>query len=177
MVDEGQQKNQNQQQKQNQLAELMIAQNFVILDIEYIQISKHHKCIRKIHMLAKNGFMKLTKEFYPCWKFNKLEDKYQRAFLYCRKNIHGLSYSPPKMLQSPQCQRAKEVLKYFITMHKFDFILFKGGTVERDLCSAMNIPAYNVEIFDIDKAGSHSPEEEVDFYFRQLIKQVSFYPM
>ena len=123
-----------QQQQQNgenkrRLADLMIAQNFAILDIEYIQTRKNHKCIRKIHILAKNGFTKLTKEFYPCWKFRDLESKYRRSFLYCRKNIHGLSYNPPKRLQSLDCQPAEEVLKSFITVHKFNFILYKGGNV------------------------------------------------
>ena len=106
---------QQQQQQQNeenkrQLADLMIAQNFAILDIEYIQTRKNHKCIRKIHILAKNGFTKLTKEFYPCWKFHDLESKYRRSFLYCRKNIHRLSYNPPKRLHSLDCPHAGELL-------------------------------------------------------------------
>ena len=65
------QQHQNEENKR-QLADLMIAQNFAILDIEYIQARKNHKCIRKIHILAKNGSTKLTKEFYPYWKFNVL---------------------------------------------------------------------------------------------------------
>ena len=164
-----------EERERRNLAELMITQNFVILDIEYIQSSKHHKCIRKIHMLAKNGFIKLTEEFYPCRKFNKLEAKYQRAFLYCQKNIHGLYYHPPR--QSQDCQCVEKVLKDFIALHNLKLILYKGGNVEKDLCDAMNIPAYNIEIFDIGKADSHNPEEEVDFYFRQLIKKVSFFPL
>ena len=163
---------QEREQERHNLAELMITQNFVILDIEYIQSSKHHKCIRKIHMLAKNGFIKLTEEFYPCKKFNELEAKYQRAFLYCKKNIHGLSYYPPR--QSPHCQCVEKVIKDFIALHNFKFILHKGGNVEKHLCDTMNIVAYNIEIFDIDKARSHDPEEEVNFYFRQLINKVPF---
>ena len=56
---------QQNEENKKQLADLMIAQNFAILDIEYIQTRKNHKCIRKIHILAKNGSTKLTKEFYP----------------------------------------------------------------------------------------------------------------
>ena len=51
-----QQLHQQNEEKKRQLADLMIAQNFAILDIEYIQTRKNHKCIRKIHILAKNGF-------------------------------------------------------------------------------------------------------------------------
>ena len=166
---------QEREQERHNLAELMITQNFVILDIEYIQSSKHHKCIRKIHMLAKNGFIKLTEEFYPCKKFNELEAKYQRAFLYCKKNIHGLSYYPPR--QSPHCQCVEKVLKDFIALHNFKFILYKDRNVEKDICDIMNIPAYNIEIFDIDKADSHNPEQEVNSYFRQLINKVPFFPL
>ena len=167
---------QHQQNEENkrQLADLMIAQNFAILDIEYIQTRKNHKCIRKIHILAKNGSTKLTKEFYPCWKFNDLESKYRRSFLYCRRNIHRLPYNPPKRLQPLDCQHTGELLKSFIALHKLNFILYKGGNVEKELCNTINIPAYNIEIFDIDKASNHNPEEEVSFYFREMTIRVPF---
>ena len=52
-----------------------------------------------------------------------------------------------------------------------ELILFKGGTIERDLCAALDIPALNIESFEgLQKANSHDPRKEVSFYYSQIIK-------
>ena len=52
--------------------------NFVILDIEYIQSSKIHKCTRKLYILAKDGYTDMELEFKPCKPLNELPKFYQR---------------------------------------------------------------------------------------------------
>ena len=37
--------------------------NWMIMDIEYIQTSKEHQCVRKIYMLANNGSTDLSLNF------------------------------------------------------------------------------------------------------------------
>ena len=64
------------------LQELLASYNFAIMDIESIQSTKEHKCIRKISILAKDGFTDITREFTPCRHFHELEEKYRKAFLY-----------------------------------------------------------------------------------------------
>ena len=44
--------------------------NVAILDIEYIQSSKIHKCTRKLYILAKNGYTDMELEFKPCKPLN-----------------------------------------------------------------------------------------------------------
>ena len=78
-------------------------------------------------------------------------------------------------MQPLDCQHAGELLKSFIASHKMNFILFKGGNVEKELCNTIDVPAYNIEILDIDKASNHYPEEEVNFYFREMTIRVSFF--
>ena len=39
--------------------------------------------------------------------------------------------------------------------------------MEKELCNSIDVPAYNIEIFDIDKASNHNPEEEVSFFFQR----------
>ena len=48
-------------------------------------------------------------------------------------------------------------------------ILYKGGTIERDLSKALDIPSLNIECFEeLEKAYSHDPHTEVDSYFSQI---------
>ena len=151
------------------LIKLMSIQNFAILDVEYIATSRYHNCIRKVHILSKDGLTKSTKEFYPCKKYNEIESKYQRTFLYCRRFIHKLSYNP--RMPSLGCHCAKGVIKDFITSNNINFITFKGGTIEKNICESINVPAYNIEILDIEKAECHDPVQEVEFYYNQLRKK------
>ena len=68
--------------------------NWSIMDAEYIRVSPTHRCIRKIYMLSRNGIDELEMEFYPCTQYKDLEPRYQRAFRFCRNQIHRLSYNP-----------------------------------------------------------------------------------
>ena len=64
------------------LIKLMSIQNFAILDVEYIATSRYHNCIRKVHILSKDGLTKSTKEFYPCKKYNEIEEHGDRKGFY-----------------------------------------------------------------------------------------------
>ena len=62
-----------------------------------------------------------------------------------------------------------EKLKNFIDDNDIDFILYKGGEIEVDLCAELDIPAYNIECFALEKAFSHDPRTEVNCYYNQLV--------
>ena len=48
--------------------------------------------------------------------------------------------------------------------------LFKGGTIEKELCHKLCIPSYNLECLqDIQKVDSHDPRTEVNGYYDQLV--------
>ena len=40
------------------------AKNWTLLDIEYIQCTRTHRCIRKFYILAKNGYTDLQQDPY-----------------------------------------------------------------------------------------------------------------
>ena len=147
---------------------MMLENNFALMDIEYIQTSKTHRCIRKLCILGKDGFTDLEKEFYPCTEYNYLEEQDKVSFDWCRKRIHKLNYYPKRW--SPECRRVTSIVRNFITTNNFKFILFKGGTIERDLCNTIDIPAYNIECLNIEKAKCHNPKVEIEHYFGQLLK-------
>ena len=149
--------------------EKLIDKSWAILDVEYIQSSKNHKCIRKLYILAKNGYSDMEMEFYPCTRYRYLEPKYKRSFQFCRRNIHNLSYHPWKF--SPLCSQAVPKLNEFIVDNDLELILYKGGTIERDLCEDLYIESMNIECFgDLEKAYSHDPRKEVHFYYDELIR-------
>ena len=150
-----------------QVAKLMKEKNWALMDIEYIQTLKNHRCIRKLYILAKDGFREKELEFYPCIQYNQMKRRNKRAFNYCKANIHKLSYYPQRYA-SP-CSTAVEKLKNFIDDNDIDFILYKGGEIEVDLCAELDIPAYNIECFALEKAFSHDPRTEVNCYYNQLV--------
>ncbi len=166
-----------------ELRELLTSCNFAIMDIEGIQSTKEHKCIRKISILVKDGYTNITREFIPCLRFRQLEIKYKKAFLYCRKHIHKLPYEPKYQLNNilkfgqkyqfnnilPCCYAVK-VVKKFLHDSKVTVVVYKGGSIEREFCADMDIPAYNLEQLGVGKAFNHDPEQEVRFFFNELIR-------
>ena len=155
---------------QQLVEERMHQDNFAILDIEYIRISKTHCCVRKLYMLAKNGYDELEMEFYPCVRFEDLKKQYQRSFRFCRNYIHKLEYYPEPYV--PECSTAKNKINTFIIDNGINLILYKGGKIERDFCEGeLFIPSYNIECFpELEKVQSHDPRIEVNCYYKQLVE-------
>ena len=71
-----------------QVAKLMKEKNWALMDIEYIQTLKNHRCIRKLYILAKDGFTEKELEFYPCIRYSQMKKRNKRAFNYC-KDTYG----------------------------------------------------------------------------------------
>ena len=155
-----------QTSKMEQITEF--TKNWALMDVEYIQTSSTHRCIRKIYLLMKDGSTDLEMEFYPCTQYKKLESRYQRAFRFCRNHIHRLSYNPKKY--SPLCSNVVAYINNFIVNNDIDMILYKGGTIEKDLCRELYIPSKNIEcIPDLEKIQSHDPRVETNWYYEQII--------
>ena len=141
---------------------------WMIMDIEYIQTSKEHQCVRKIYMLANNGSTESELEFYPCVWYKDLEAKYRRTFHYCQKYIHKLTYNP--QTYSPLCTNVLEEINNFIVYNGIELVLYKGGIIERDLCIDLDIPSINLELIpNLKTVTSHDPRVEVNWYYAQLV--------
>ena len=139
------------------------------MDIEYIQTSNSHKCVRKLYLLASDGDTDLERDFYPCKRYRDIHQRYQQSYHYCRRRIHQLQYDPRQY--SPKCSDAMAIVKNFITRNDICNILYKGGTIERELCEKILIPSYNIEPqTGITKAPVHDPKIEVRFHYNQLMK-------
>ena len=155
--------------KMENIIEELIEMNWALLDVEFIRISPTHRCIRKLYILGANGYSDMDREFYPCKQYKDLNRKYQRSFQYCKQHIHKLTYSPKKY--SAECAQVLRKLNQFIVNNGIELVLYKGGTIERDLCEALNIPSFNIENLEgLKKANSHDPRTEVDCYYSQIIK-------
>ena len=149
--------------------ELMQEQNWAMLDVEYIQISRDHRCVRKLYLLAKDGFTDQELEFHPCVRYRNMDKQHKRSFHFCKAHIHRLSYYP-KVYASP-CDTALEKIGRFIDENNIDFIVYKGGEIEKDLCSDLGIPSHNIGCFrELEKVYSHDPRTEVNCYYGQLVE-------
>jgi len=152
------------------VAEMMMVgeKNWAIMDVEYIRTSKTHRCIRKLYILAKDGFTDLELDFYPCARYKDLDKRYQRSFRFCKAHIHKLSYEPNPRY-APPCNTVLAKLNAFIVYNDIDFILYKGGRIEKDLCEELDIPSYNIECFgEMGKTQSHDSKTEVNYYYANL---------
>ena len=142
--------------------------NWAIMDIEYIQCTRIHKCTRKLYLMMKDGCTTMEMEFFPCKLYKELEKKYQHSFKFCYKHIHRLPFYPQG--RSSPCSTAIEKVDRFITNNGIDLILYKGGTVEKKFCQELDIPSFNIEFFNgLIKSNSHNPHEEVNNYYSQLV--------
>ena len=151
--------------------ELLNEMNWALMDVEFIQISPTHRCIRKLYILAKMGKDELEVEFFPCAQYKELEWKYQRSFQYCKRHIHRLTYNPKQY--SPICSTVLDKINEFIVYNDIELVLYKGGTIEKDLCSELDISSVNIErLEDLEKAQSHDPRFEVNFYYDQIVNML-----
>ncbi len=158
--------------EQHTVKKMMKEKNFAIMDIEYIQTSENHRCIRKLYILGKDGFTDLELDCYPCVRSKDLTKWYQRSFRFCQNHIHKLPYYPEQQY-APPCSTVLAKVNAFIVYNSTDFILYKGGTIEKDLCSELCIPSYNIECFEgLDKIQSHDPQTVVNGYYAQLVKLI-----
>ena len=148
----------------------ILRKNYILLDMEMIQISKDHACVRKLYSLSKDGKRDLEMEFIPCKKFEHLEYKYRKAFWYCKRNIHHLEYLPTGQKENLFCQDAKYILKNFISSVDADIIFYKGGHFERDISAAINVDSFDITNLGVKKVNSHNPKEEIHLHYKQIIR-------
>ena len=158
-----------QEQEMEQIIMVMKEKNIAILDVEFIQSSKYHKCVRKFYILANDGYTDMELDFRPCKPLSELSKAHQRSFRFCQHHIHKLSYYPSQKY-APRCAKVLEMINTFIVYNGIDAILFKGGTIKKELCHKLCIPSYNLECLqDIQKVDLHDPRTEVNGYYDQLV--------
>ena len=76
-------------------------------------------------------------------------------------------------MSSYPCYLALDMVRDFIEKYGIDVVLYKGGTIEKDLCEKLAVESYNVEILSgLKKVHSHDPATEVNLYWDQMQRYV-----
>ena len=148
------------------MADILKRENFVLIDIEGIQISKNHICTRLIYMLSKDGLISKEIEFLPCEPLDKLDYKYQRAYEFCKWNIHGLEFDPSA--PSLQCADAAREVQKFSEICNSTLIVYKGGIIEKRLCESINMRSLDIETLGAPRVNSHDPCTEVNTHYKWI---------
>ena len=149
-------------------AKEIMKRNYIILDMEMIQTTKDHACIRKFYALSKDSKTDIEMDGIPCKQFKDLEKKYQKAFFYCRNHIHHLGYYPTRDKERIRCQNVKFIIKNFLLRVNADIIFYKGGIHEKDISAEIGVDSFNIEELGIPKTNSHDPKEEVHTHYKKL---------
>ena len=148
----------------------IVKRRYILLDMEMIQTSKNHACVRKLYALDKDRKRQIEMEFIPCKKYEELDEKYQVSFDYCKRRIHKLEYYPKR--KDKFCQDAQFILKNFLDNSKSDMILYKGGQHEKNISNQIGVDSFDMEKIDIKKVKTHNPKEEINLHYDQLINIV-----
>ncbi len=143
--------------------------NYSVMDIKYIQTTKKHRCIRKLALQLATSEL-FVFEFRPCLSWKDLDNSVKRQFNYCKHRIHGLNYT---CATHRKCIDAKELVNEILNWNGINLVLYKGGTIEKDLCAELNMPCFNLEQLGVPKAETHVPEDEIKFYSR-CVKRLLF---
>ena len=128
------------------------------------------------HIAAYENCTYLRKTDTPTWNwiFILVNDTViwrRNTFSFCQSHIHKLTYNPKRY--SPICSTVLDKINEFIVDNGIELILYKGGTIERDLSRALDIPSMNIECFEeLEKAQSHDPRTEVNCYFSQIVEML-----
>ena len=60
-----------------------------------------------------------------------------------------------------------------IANNHIDLILYKGGSIERDLCEELRIASLNIEcIPELEKIQNHDLRAEVNWYYGQIMTYI-----
>ena len=149
---------------------LLQEKRWALMDVECIQTTSTHHCIRKLYIIEKTGYTDLDLHFHPCTPHNNLQKKYQQLFLKYRRDNHKLRYNPRRP-NSSTCSKVVEKLNDFVVYNDIELILHKGGAVVTELTEKLQIPSFNVILFDdVGRLSSYNPRTEVEFYYEQIIQ-------
>ena len=125
--------------------QLLWGKNWAVLKADYIQTSQTHRCIRKFYILSNLGGKELEFEFLPCKTYKDLTLELQQDFVFHKRHVHKLKYIPNIPRQYlPECIAALRKLEKFILDNNIDLILYNGGTLEKDLCTQLDIPSIDL---------------------------------
>ena len=161
----------------------VLTRRYCVMDIEGISLGKHrpqvkglfskiHYCNRKMALQCFDSTTRVF-EFKPCVEFDDLNLKEQKTFYHCQKYFHHLQYEPSNV--SEKCANSADIIRDYLSIKRIDLILFKGGTIERDLCNTLNIECRNLEDYGVGKyeGDVHDPFKEVIFFRKQFIDIVA----
>ena len=148
------------------MADILKQENFILIDIEGIQISKDHICTRLLYMLSKDGWTSKTIEFIPCESLDKIDSKYQHAYKFCKRNIHGLEFDP--LEPSLQCGDAAREVKRFSEFCNSSLVLYKGGIIEKRLCESIKMRYLDIETLGAPRVNSHDPRTEINAHYKWI---------
>ena len=126
----------------------------MILDIEGFVLRGNRVIVREVGWCGMNGFSD-SFHFKPEVQYNSLSPRDKRTVSYVFHNIHALPFEARSQENAAEGYLVEFVVK---TLHEKlssldkDVVAYKGGTIEKQLLSRLNIPHVDLEAYDCPKA-------------------------
>ena len=126
----------------------------MILDIEGFVLRGNRVIVREVGWCDMNGFSD-SFHFKPEVQYNSLSPRDKRTVSYVFHNIHALPFEAHSQENAAEGYLVEFVVK---TLHEKlssldkDVVAYKGGTIEKQLLSRLNIPHVDLEAYDCPKA-------------------------
>lgn len=126
------------------------------------------------------GYASLTGDDYGSFRFDLTHvypsEKDMKCVTYCKKMVHGLSLYPEanetNLYPEESIEDLIKELYYKNKINVKSFIGYKGGTIEKQILSKLELPHINIEIFGCPKYNELPPPNIKDCGFHLNIKTV-----
>jgi hypothetical protein len=128
-----------------------------ILDLDGFCVQKTFFC-RELGLITYGDTYGTSFHFNTPLQYEKLSKKDRIQVKFLQEYIHGLSLTDKNAMNQDMVDI---IIKRFYAAYKMNHdsaIAYKGGSVEKDLLSRLNIPSINLELIGCPKAVDIFPE-------------------
>lgn len=121
----------------------------MVVDFEGVHLDREFQ-IMEVGWCSWDGVKCGCYHYYPKKNYRDLTVNHLRTVNYVRKHIHGLSYIPRKEIARSSRKVEKDIRELYDKCKDEyrTYVAYKGGIVEKNFLSQLNIPSINLECLE-----------------------------
>ena len=128
-----------------------------ILDLDGFFVQKTFFC-RELGIIRHGDTYGTSFHFNTTLSYENLNEKDKIKTKFLQHHIHGLSLSDENGLKQDMVDVIAKKFYNTYRINNESVLAYKGGSIEKDLLTKLNIPSINLELFGCPKATNIFPE-------------------